>query len=136
MNYGEELAYWYFRLNGFFPLTNFVLHAGEEVLYTSDCDVLAIRHPHVYEEVGGQPLDWDSVLLERLDFERTIGIVCEVKTGRFNTVFNSSNVSYAIKRLGFTSNAHQTLLSANCKTSLAKGKDLAWCVRQFLGQFD
>jgi|GEM_PF-4754005 len=29
-----------------------------------------------------------------------------------------------------------TLLSANCKTSLAKGKDLAWCVRQFLGQFD
>ena len=26
MNFGESLAYWYFRLNGFIPLTNFVLH--------------------------------------------------------------------------------------------------------------
>jgi len=22
MNYGEEISYWYFRLNGFFPLMN------------------------------------------------------------------------------------------------------------------
>jgi hypothetical protein len=27
MNSSEELAYWYLRLNGFFPLTNFVVHA-------------------------------------------------------------------------------------------------------------
>jgi hypothetical protein len=26
MNSSEELAYWYLRLNGFFPLTNFVIH--------------------------------------------------------------------------------------------------------------
>jgi hypothetical protein len=26
MNYGETLAYWYLRLNGFFLLQNFVLH--------------------------------------------------------------------------------------------------------------
>ena len=110
MNYGEELVYWYFRLNGFFPLTNFVLHAGEEIPHTSDCDVIAIRHPHVYEEVGGQPSDWDPTLLQMLDFQRTIGIICEVKTGRrVNTVFNSDNVQYAIKRLGFTSYSHQIM---------------------------
>lgn len=26
MNYGETLAYWYLRLNGFFLLNNFVVH--------------------------------------------------------------------------------------------------------------
>jgi hypothetical protein len=38
--------------------------------------------------------------------------------------------------LGYSLLVFVSLLSANCKTSLAKGKDLAWCVRQFLGQFD
>ncbi len=28
MNYAETLAYWYLRLNGFFPLKNFVLHSS------------------------------------------------------------------------------------------------------------
>jgi hypothetical protein len=121
MNYGEELVYWYFRLNGFFPLTNFVLHAGEEIPYTSDCDVIAIRHPHVYEEVGGQSSDWDSILLEMLDFRRTIGIICEVKTGRLNTVFNSDNVNYAIKRFGFTSDFHQIMSELNTSAACSVG---------------
>jgi hypothetical protein len=64
MNYGETLAYWYLRLNGFFPLRNFVLHPlnGSEAndRYTADSDLLAIRFPYVYEEIGGQPEDWDS----------------------------------------------------------------------------
>ena len=29
MNFAEELVYWYLRLNGFFPITNFVLHRDE-----------------------------------------------------------------------------------------------------------
>ena len=26
MNFAEQLVYWYLRLNGYFPITNFVLH--------------------------------------------------------------------------------------------------------------
>lgn len=58
MNYGEELAYWYFRLNGFFPLLNYVIHRCHDVDYSSDCDLLALRCPNVFEEKGGQEQDW------------------------------------------------------------------------------
>ena len=43
MNYGEEISYWYFRLNGFFPLVNFVVHRTEETRYSTDIDLLAVR---------------------------------------------------------------------------------------------
>ena len=53
MNYGETLAYWYLRLNGFFLLRNFVLHPLHESeandRYTADSDLLActdyLKHP-------------------------------------------------------------------------------------------
>lgn len=57
MNWSEELTSWYLRLNGFFPLTNFVVHRQQNVLYRSDIDVLAVRPPHVFEEIGGQEYD-------------------------------------------------------------------------------
>jgi hypothetical protein len=50
MNYGEELAYWYLRLNGFFPISNFVVHRSLDVPNTSDVDVVAVRPPHVFEQ--------------------------------------------------------------------------------------
>jgi hypothetical protein len=84
MNYGEELGYWYLRLNGFFPLSNVVLHGGETLRYTSDCDLLAVRPPHVYEVVGGQMEDWDPKLYELFEGGWTLGVVCEVKTGAFD----------------------------------------------------
>lgn len=60
-NYGETVAYWYLRLNGFFPLTRFVLHRNEETIaHSADCDLLAIRMPHTYEVVGGNKIDWDN----------------------------------------------------------------------------
>ncbi len=105
MNYGETFAYWYLRLNGFFPLTNFVIHKSEEVEYSSDCDILAIRPPLVYEEVGGRREDWDNWFLEHFDTGKTLGVICEVKTGYFekDKLFRIQYVSYATKRLGITS---------------------------------
>jgi len=104
MNYGETLVYWYLRLNGFFPLTNFVIHASDGVEYSSDCDVLAIRPPLVFEEVGGQTDDWDIWFLEHINSRRTLGVICEVKTGNYDRakIFRTEYVSYAAKRLGFT----------------------------------
>jgi hypothetical protein len=65
MNYGETLTYWYLRLNGFIPMRNFVLHrANIEGQAAADTDLLAVRFPHVYEEIGGNPLIGTIVVLE------------------------------------------------------------------------
>jgi hypothetical protein len=93
MNYGEEYTYWYLRLNGFFPITNFVIHQSTQVQFSSDCDVLAIRLPKVYEEIGGTQEDWDPFLRAHMDFSRILGIICEVKTGgyKIEDIFKSEN---------------------------------------------
>lgn len=103
-NYGEGIAYWYLRLNGFFPIENFVVHRSRNVDYSSDVDIIAVRLPFVYEEIGGQPYDWDKSFFEPFVPNLPIGILCEVKTGDFNVndVFKHQNVSYAIGRFGFT----------------------------------
>jgi hypothetical protein len=112
MNYGETLAYWYLRLNGFFPLSNFVLHRAEEsVEYSADADLLAIRFPHTYEVIGGRETDWDIERFQGWGFELqrdTIGLIAEVKTVRDTTklregvqrAFAEDRLLYAIHRLG------------------------------------
>ena len=109
----QELAYWYLRLNGFFPISNFVVHKSEGVEHRSDVDVLAIRMPHVFEPVGGQTDDWDSYLCEHLDFALPLAISCEVKTGRFlaDTIFRREQLACAISRTGMVRQDHlsQTL---------------------------
>lgn len=102
MDYGEELAYWYLRLNGFFPLRNFVIHRSRRVEHRADVDVLAVRPPYVYEEVGGRSGDWDDYLTKQLPFDHSLGILCEVKTGAFakDNLFRDDYVRYAFPRLG------------------------------------
>lgn len=108
MNFGESLAYWYFRLNGFLPLANFVLHRPDALhAHNADADLLAVRFPHVYEKVGGQADDWDSERFRRwgLDLARTVCLVVEVKTGRYdeatiNRAFDPGRVLYALRRIG------------------------------------
>ncbi|XQM36836.1 Nucleotidyltransferase [Cupriavidus sp. H19C3] len=107
MNSSEELVYWYLRLNGFFPLTNFVVHRHPAAQHRSDIDVLAVRFPHVFEEVGGQPVDWDPFLTDRLPFEQVVAVICEVKTGAFDQerIFRAEQVKPAVARLGIWSRA-------------------------------
>lgn len=102
MNSSEELVYWYLRLNGFFPLTNFVAHRHSAALHRTDIDLLAVRFPHVFEEVGGQPGDWDPFLTVHLPFERVVAVICEVKTGAFERkeIFRAEQVKPAVARLG------------------------------------
>lgn len=104
MNYGEERAYWYLRLNGFFPIGNFVIHKSGEIKYSSDIDILALRPPLVFEEIGGKNDDWHKELLEFIKLDRFVGIVCEVKTGRYDPkdLFKKENVIYSIQRIGLT----------------------------------
>ena len=102
MNYGEEIAYWYLRLNGFFPITNFVVHQSQNIRHSSDIDLLAIRTSHVYEEIGGKPDDWDQELAEQVGFQRNLGVICEVKTGGYDLdrLFHEQHIQYSVGRLG------------------------------------
>jgi hypothetical protein len=107
-NYGEELVYWYFRLNGFIPMADFVLH-DENKRIGSDCDLVAVRFPHVYETIGGQLKDWDRNLLKMLgyDGERILASFIQVKAGEgdggrigeINAYFEKHLV-YLVNRLG------------------------------------
>ena len=117
MNYSETLAYWYLRLNGFFPVRNFVLHrtprSTESNQYdNADVDLLAVRFPSVHEkyEYVNRRDDqwddhWDKKLLEEIpklnrDF---VGLIVEVKTGANSSnlsSFNETRIRADIHRLG------------------------------------
>lgn len=110
MNYGETIAYWYFRLNGFVPMTNLVLHEPDnDTQYKSDSDLLAVRFPYVFEEIGGRPEDWDNERFNHWGLDHlhsTVIVFCEVKTGAYkkksiNKSFSSDRLRYAVSRVGF-----------------------------------
>jgi hypothetical protein len=115
MNYGESLAYWYFRLNGFLPMTNFVLHEPDQNKgYNSDSDLLAVRFPYVFEEIGGKPEDWDNERFDRWSLEHfrsTILVIAEVKSGVYkksaiNKSFSEDRLRYALQRFGVLAPEH------------------------------
>jgi hypothetical protein len=107
MNYAEELAYWYFRLNGFFPITNFVLHRGAGMPHPADVDLLAVRFPYISEDIGGNTHDWDKRFQQwGADLNAdTIGIIAEVKSGSYNRkdidrILDAERTRRALLRLG------------------------------------
>ena len=103
LNYDEELAYWYLRLNGFFPLTDFVLHRGKQIKHSSDSDVLAIRPPFSGEELLRWPDDYHDFVRNHAGQVRYLGIICQVKTGKDvdpNELFPKLHVLYSLNKLG------------------------------------
>jgi hypothetical protein len=122
MNYAETLAYWYLRLNGFFPLSRFVLHPRGPVQHVGDCDLLAIRPRHVYEPVGGEVDDWDASLFEAFECwnaeedgrgpNKHCAVIVQCKGGNSRDLgevdqwFRSEHLQYAIDRAGIVSREH------------------------------
>lgn len=81
----EQLAYWFFRLNGCLTIVNFVLHSEDinSLSQRTDADILALRYPYRKELImSGHPMQ-DHQL-----FDNTAGksdlIIAEVKRGRCN----------------------------------------------------
>ena len=104
-NYGEELAYWYLRLNGFFPITNFVLHSiknTNQKPYNADTDILAIRPPNAGEEIREKKLMDDEKIVEGGEESKYIFVYCEVKTGKYKAtdLFPKIREKYVLKRFG------------------------------------
>lgn len=113
-NYAEELAYWYFRFNGFFPISNYVTHPQERIFKEgySDTDIIAIKPFGVYELVGLQrPIDYCEFLREKVIIPnegKTIGIICEVKAGIDpQEEIDDRNIYAQMDRLGTTFNRQE-----------------------------
>lgn len=60
----EQVAYWYFRLNGFLTTVNFLVHSEEGMAVRTDVDILAVRFPH-REELLNNPMRDEPHFLER-----------------------------------------------------------------------
>jgi hypothetical protein len=76
--------------------------------------LLAVRFPHVFEEIGGQSEDWDDTWSSKYNLnlgQRITGVIVEVKTGRLNAKMLETSFAYeclttALYRLGFWPQGH------------------------------
>jgi len=61
----ENLAAWYFRLNGFFTIPNFVLHPMRRGSALTDADIAGVRFPYraeFPEGLGGDDLEFRRIV--------------------------------------------------------------------------
>ena len=49
----ERLVYWFFRLNGFLTIENFILHHETRSTQRTDLDLVGVRYPHRREALHG-----------------------------------------------------------------------------------
>lgn len=107
-NYAEEFVYWYLRLNGFFPIKDFVLHHKG-----GDTDILAIRAPFTSEYVKGKRLKEDKLLIQKIDsagcdfYKFFVCVIAEAKGGKssisrseVNKKFDLETLKYNLRRSG------------------------------------
>lgn len=110
---GEQLAKWYLRLNGYFTVDNFIVHAGDDPKRISDelignyteTDILGVRFSHHREVSGELEIQNDPVLINKncplIDY-----VIAEVKTGkedRPNPIWRNKNlqaIAYIIRFAG------------------------------------
>lgn len=82
----EKVAYWYFRLNGFLQIENFVVHPERRGSQRTDADLLGVRFRHRAERAfdGGRPMVDDERL--GLSAKRDDVVIVEVKTNQSCTL--------------------------------------------------
>lgn len=77
----EKVAYWYFRLNGFLQIENFIVHPEKRGGQRTDADLLAVRFPYRAERLFDNPNDVmpDDVQRLALSSDMTEVVIAEVK---------------------------------------------------------
>jgi hypothetical protein len=80
----EKVAYWYFRLNGFLQIENFVVHPERRGGQRTDADLLAVRFPYRAERLFDDPDDIMADDEHRLALSRDLidVVIVEVKTNQ------------------------------------------------------
>lgn len=74
----ERLAYWYFRLNGFLTIENFVVHPDSGTAQRTDADLIAVRLGH-RQENAERPMVDDPKVADCVTLVNVI--IAEIKTG-------------------------------------------------------
>ncbi len=74
----DRLAYWYFRLNGFLTIENFLVHPEAGSNPRTDVDILATRFAYRRENAD-RPMTDDPQVIECQTFANII--IAEIKTG-------------------------------------------------------
>lgn len=104
----EQVASWYFRLNGFFSVPGYIVHPDQtkERPY-AEADLIAVRFPHSVEKIKDFPMRDDPCLIRLANSEQTLFVLVEVKAGQCS--INASweeewrgNIQRVVRRLGFT----------------------------------
>jgi hypothetical protein len=78
----EQLAYWFFRLNGFLTITNLVIHT-EEYRQGTEIDVIGIRFPF-RKELRHQTLEGHEDFMkdyDAFDIGKTLLMIADAKRG-------------------------------------------------------
>jgi hypothetical protein len=103
----EKVAYWYFRLNGFLQIENFVVHPETGGSQRTDADLLAVRFPHRAERLFDHPFNamQDDEQGLKLSSDLIDVIMVEVKTSQCNlngpwTRCDDQNVHRVLAALG------------------------------------
>lgn len=80
----EKVAYWYFRLNGFFQIENFVVHPSGSGSQRTDADILAVRFPFRAERLIDNPagIMSDDVARLSLSTDQIDFVIAEIKTSQ------------------------------------------------------
>jgi hypothetical protein len=98
----EHLAAWYFRLNGFFSINNFVLHPSRRGAQRTDADIVGVRFPYRTEfpdEPGGDQDEFRRIV------DTPYFVIAEVKRSRCElngpwTDKGKQNVEQILRDLG------------------------------------
>jgi hypothetical protein len=98
----EQVANWFFRLNGCLTIPNFIVHDDSTASERTDVDILAVRFPHRLETAGGEPLRDHKKFG---DSKRIDLVIAEIKTGpcRLNgpwTDPDKGNMSRVLSAIG------------------------------------
>lgn len=102
----EEVANWYFRLNGFLQIPGFVLHSDQPRRPITDADVLGVRFPYSQEFLRDIRMTDDRWLSEVTYPGQTLVVIAEVKTSTCNvngpwTDRDRGGMEKVVRRIGF-----------------------------------
>jgi hypothetical protein len=103
----ENVANWYFRLNGFLSIPSFVIHPDERRRRPrTEADLLGVRFPNSAERIAGKQMIDDARITGLARSPQILFILVEVKNDACSingpwSDEQSENMQRVIRRLGF-----------------------------------
>jgi hypothetical protein len=103
----ENVASWYFRLNGFLSIPSFIIHPNECRRHPrTEADLLGVRFPHSIERIAGIRMTDDASITGLAKPSQILLILVEIKNDVCGingpwTEEHSGNMQRVIGRLGF-----------------------------------